>query len=153
MALTELLAAETALVEQFVDALTAEQEALKQGKVDGLPAISTRKGEIIERLNAAEKTRNAALQQAGLSGDREGMQAWLAKNRHDRAAAQAWAKLMKQAAAARELNDLNGQLIAMRLQATSQALAILTQQAQRSALYGPSGHTTQLTGSRIIDAA
>lgn len=151
--LAELLAAEAELVGQFASALTDEQEALKQGKVDGLPAVTARKAAIVERLNAAENSRNAFLRQAGHNGDRQGMLDWLAKNRDDRATAQAWAKLLKRAAEARELNNLNGQLIAMRLQATNQALAVLTQQAQRTSLYGPNGHTTQLTGSRIIDAA
>lgn len=152
-ALAELLAAEAKLVEGFIACLAAEQDALKQGDVEVLAPINARKTELVEQLNRLEGERNAFLKQAGHSPDLKGVLAWLARNRGDRAAGQAWAQLVKLATEARELNNLNGKLIAMRLQATNQALATLTQQAQRSTLYGPNGQTTLRTGSRIIDAA
>lgn len=151
--LAELLAAEVKLVESFIECLTAEQEALKVGDVETLTGINTRKPGLADQLNRLEDERNAVLKQAGLSADRQGVAGWLARNRQDRAAAQAWDRLMKLAGKARELNNLNGQLIAIRMQATNQALATLTQQAQRSTLYGRDGQTTLRTGSRIIDAA
>lgn len=152
-ALAELLTAEVKLVESFIACLTAEQDALKAGDVDALTAINAQKTGLADQLNKLEDERNAFLQQSGLTADRQGVSNWLAQNRQERNAGQAWAQLMKLAGKARELNNLNGQLIAMRLQATNQALAILTQQAQRSTLYGPDGQTTLRTGSRIIDAA
>lgn len=151
--LVDLLTRESDLVREFIASLTSEQEALKRGQTEPLAAIGSRKAELVEQLNAAEGTRNAFLQQAGHTGDREGMAAWLAKNPQDRPAAQLWSKLLELAGEARRLNDLNGRLIAMRLQATNQALAALTQQSQRSSLYGRDGLATPKTGSRIIDAA
>lgn len=148
-----LLGAEADAVDQFIRVLLAEQDALTRGDVDALAAVTTQKNELAERLNGMDKERNAVIQRAGYSGDRQGMRSWLAANRQDRAAAQAWVRLMKAATEARELNRLNGEIIVMRLQATSQALATLNHQAKRSALYGPDGQTAQLTGSRIIDAA
>lgn len=152
-ALAELFASEAQLVELFIAALEDEQEALKKGDVAALGAIDARKGDLVAKLNAAEGERDAILKPAGCSASREGMRSWLAKNPSDGIAVREWGKLMKLAAKARELNRLNGELIAMRLQATNQALATLTQRAQRSALYGPDGHTAQNTGSRIIDSA
>lgn len=151
--LAEMLAAEVKLVETFIACLSEEQEALKAGDTDTLTAASGRKSTLAEQLNQLEDERNAFLKAAGLSPDRQGVQNWLGRNRADRAALQAWGRLMKLASEARELNNLNGQLIAIRLQATNEALATLTQQAQRSTLYGPDGQTTLRTGSRIIDAA
>lgn len=152
-ALAELLAAEVKLVESFIACLTAEQEALTVGDVSALTAFNTQKAGLADQLNRLEDDRNAFLKQAGMSADRQGIAGWLAKNRQDRAAGQAWESLMELAGKARELNNLNGQLIAIRLHATNQALATLTQQAQRATLYGPDGQTTLRTGSRIIDAA
>lgn len=149
----EMLAAEAKLVEGFIACLNAEQEALKAGNVDELATVNARKSGLADQLNSLEDERNAFLTLAGLTGDRRGMLDWLARNRQDRAAAQAWARLTKLAAEARNLNNLNGQLIAIRLQATNQALAAITQQAQRTTLYGPNGQSTLRTGSRIIDAA
>lgn len=152
-ALAELLAAEVKLVESFIACLAAEQQALKAGDIEALTAVNTRKPGLAEQLNRLEDERNAFLQEAGLSGDRAGLSAWLARNPHDRTAGQSWERLLNLAAEARDLNNLNGQLIAIRLQTTNQALAALTQQTQRSTLYGPDGQTTLRTGSRIIDAA
>lgn len=152
-ALADLLLREADLIREFIDTLSTEQEALKRGEANALAALGGRKSELVEQLNAIDGERNAWLRQAGQSGDRAGMQAWLARNRNDRAAASAWVKLMKLAAEARELHNLNAKLLAMRLHATNQALSVLTQQAQRSSLYGRDGHTAQSTGSRIIDAA
>lgn len=151
--LVELLSRETGLVREFIASLDGEQEALRKGETEPLVAIGRRKNELVEQLNAAEGERNAFLQQAGYPGDRDGMAAWLEKNRGDRSAADHWNKLLELAGQARQINDLNGRLIAMRLQATSQALASLTQQSQRTSLYGRDGLTAPRTGSRIIDAA
>lgn len=152
-ALADLLARELELVRAFIASLTQEQEALKRGETDSIAAIALKKSQLIEQLNAVQKERNAYLQQAGHRGDPDGMSAWVAVNGTDRAAAEGWAKLLELAAQAKRINDLNGRLIAMRLQAANQALGILTEQSQRSSLYGKDGFSTPRTGSRIIDAA
>jgi len=151
--LAELLGMEIKLIASFIACLTAEQDALKVGDVDALAVADGRKTGLADQLNKLEDKRNAFLKEAGFTADRQGIADWLDRNRQDRVAGQTWARLMKLAAEARELNNLNGQLIAVRLQATNQALAALTRQAQRSTLYGPNGQTTLRTGSRIIDAA
>lgn len=151
--LADLLTRELELVRAFIASLTQEQEALKRGETDAVAAIALKKNQLIEQLNAVEKDRNIFLQQTGYPGDPNGMKSWLAANGNDRTAAEGWAKLMDLAAQARRINDLNGRLIAMRLQAANQALGILTEQSQRSSLYGRDGFTTPRTGSRIIDAA
>lgn len=151
--LADLLTRELELVRAFIASLTQEQEALKRGETDAVAAIALKKNQLIEQLNGVEKDRNTFLQQAGYPGDSNGMKSWLAANGNDRTAAEGWAKLMDLAAQARRINDLNGRLIAMRLQAANQALGILTEQSQRSSLYGRDGFTTPRTGSRIIDAA
>lgn len=151
--LAELLAQEAALVQDFIATLNREQEALKRGEIDKLGPITATKTELVDKLNAAEKERGVLLQRAGHSADREGMLAWLARNQGDRATAAGWTKLLELASEAKRLHDLNGRLIAIRLQATNQALGVLTQQSQRSTLYGRDGLATPRTGSRIIDAA
>lgn len=153
-ALSELLAQEAKLVDDFVALLSAEQEELKVGRIDALDGLSQRKADLAAQLNAAESRRNAWLNAAGLAGDREGMAAWLAAfGGKDAQAAANWARLLEKATEARNLNQLNGQLIALRLSSTTQALATLTAQHQAHSLYGPNGQAAPRTGSRIIDAA
>lgn len=151
--LADLLARESEFVRAFIASLTQEQEALKRGETDAIAAIALKKNQLIEQLNTVERERNALLQQSGYRGDPDGMKAWLTANAKDIAAAEGWVKLMELATQAKRINDLNGRLIAMRLQAANQALGILTEQSQRSSLYGKDGFTTTRTGSRIIDAA
>lgn len=147
------LTRELELVREFIAHLNSEQEALKRGRTDDLAVLGQKKSELADQLNAIEKERNAFLQRAGHTWDREGMAAWLAAHPADRVAAGLWAKLLEGASEAKRLNELNGRLVAIRLQVTNQALGILTQQSQRSTLYGRDGMTTPKTGSRIIDAA
>ena len=151
--IADLLAKETSLVSTFIGALGEEQVALTHGNIEVLAQISSRKTDLAAQLNDLETERNAALAKAGFAAGRQGTEAWLASQGIGAAAALQWAQLLKLAGDARELNILNGKLIALRLQATNQALAILSQEAQKTGLYGPDGQAAQLTGSRIIDAA
>jgi flagellar biosynthesis/type III secretory pathway chaperone len=41
----------------------------------------------------------------------------------------------------------------MHLQQTSEALVILTRQAEQHTLYGSNGQAAQVSGSRIVDSA
>lgn len=151
--LADILARESALVREFVASLGQEQKALTRGEVDVLTAITQRKNELVEQLNRVEQERSAFLRHAGHTGDQEGVSTWLASNKSDIAAAKSWSELLELATEAKRINNLNGRLIAMRLQAANQALGILTEQSHRSGLYGRDGFTTAKTGSRIIDAA
>ncbi len=149
----QLLENEAELVSRFVEVLKKEQIALKAGDTPALPDLESEKTGLVEQLNAIDNHRNSFLLAFGFSSDRDGTQGWLSANPTNLRAAKAWERLLKLTAEAREINILNGQLIAMRLNITNQALEILTQQARKSVLYGKDGQTSQLTGSRIIDTA
>lgn len=150
--LAPVLAEEVSLVERFITLLGEEQRVLKEARADALAELSARKAEVADQLNLVGKKRNQVLAQAGFAADRPGMRSWLAKYPTDRQTGLAWTHLLKLAAKAQEITRLNGQLLALHLQVTQQALATLTQQAQAGALYGPTGHQSQITGNRIIDS-
>lgn len=149
----DLVTRETALVEEFAGILRVEQGALTQGDVEPLPALAERKAALAERLNEIDSERNALLAAQGHGNGRTGMAAWLAANGNDPKLAAAWNAMLALAREAQALNNLNGKLIALRLQVTGDALATLTQQVQNAALYGPDGQTAPSSGSRIIDSA
>lgn len=149
----DLVARESALVAGFVATLREEQDALTHGDTDALPALAARKATLAEQLNSVDGERNRLLNGAGHGSGRTGMAAWLATQSTGKELGTAWDNLLALAREARILNDLNGKLIAMRLQATGEAIAALTQHAQNSALYGPDGQAAPSSGSRIIDSA
>lgn len=151
--LADFLGQEGELVSRFIAALGEEQEALKVGDIAPLPDINARKGELAAELNALESRRNAWLKSCGHTGDRAGMDNWLAGHPGDGSVARGWEKLLELAARARELNNLNGRLIGLRLAATNQALDALAGNQRQAGLYGRDGQSAPLTGSRVIDAA
>lgn len=152
-ALAQALARELALVESFLAVIRSEHEALKAGTADELPALGAAKMAAVEELNQISQERNALLQADGCAPDRGGMGEWLARHPGQRLAGEHWQRLLAAAAEARQLNEINGQLIAARLQMTGEVLEALTQQTRFSNLYGADGQSAQNTGSRIIDAA
>lgn len=154
--MSDLLAtitSEAELLAGFVLLLNEEQDALKRGDAAALPALTQRKSELMDAMNSLAQLRNELLARSACGKDKEGMSAWLAQHPSDKSAQQSWAKLLQLAQQGRELNRLNGQLIQLRLQATQEALTSLNQQARQTALYGPDGQASPLTGYRIIDSA
>lgn len=144
------VAAERDGVAAFVALLEQEQKSLQDGQIDALTGFADEKAALIVRLGQIGDLRNQLLAAAGWPADKAGLQAWAATAPEAATAAEG---LLAIAAEAKELNRLNGQLIAMHLQRTQSALAILTRSQAGSGLYGPNGQTTARTGYRFIDSA
>lgn len=152
--LNSLLAGELTQMGEFIKLLEQEQSALTAGDTETLESLSSTKVALAQALNGVGEARNAILKRAGLPNDRLGVEAWIRSNPKDVAVQRLWNGLKAAVAEARELNLLNGKLIAMRLQHNQQALsALLSTSSPQNNLYGPDGQPTQLSGRRIIDAA
>lgn len=149
----QLIKQEVELIGSFVALLRDEQKALQQGDATALPTILAQKSELVDALNGAARQRNAWLAQNGQAADQAGMSAWLAANPSQKAMREAWTKALELAREAHSLHQQNSQLVAIHLQATNEALAVLNQQAHANALYGPNGQSSALTGYRVIDSA
>ena len=80
-------------------------------------------------------------------------EAWLQQHPQEKKSAALWVKLLKLAREAKTLHDLNGKLLNIHLQQTTDAIAVLTQQHQAHSLYGSDGQSAMSTGSRIVDSA
>ncbi len=149
------VAAEAAAIEEFVELLEHEQTALTRGETDELAAFSEQKERLAVRLNELSRTRGALLAAQGLTGDRAGMEIWLDKHAGlagQKTIAEGWHTLLSLATKARELNQLNGELIRMRMQYNSEALEILLRRQNSLDLYGPDGLAKTKDGRRINDA-
>jgi flagella synthesis protein FlgN len=151
--LATIIAAEADLVSAFVLLLKDEQEALKAGKADALPAIVERKTDTVRKLAPVSSARNAELSRAGLAPDRAGIDAWLAKRPMDKDVRLQWTKLQTLAAEAKELNRVNGELIRIHMQSNSQALETLLSTSNRQELYSADGLAASSTTRRINDSA
>lgn len=146
--LAYVIGQEEAELKLLVAALGEEQDALKVGNTDLLEGLVAAKNRHLEALGRLGQKRNQLLKAARLPADREGLAQW-ANQSGQQALVQG---LLAQADEAKELNRLNGQLIALRLNSTQAALAALNpQRAAGQGLYGPKGQTKFTTGYRLID--
>jgi len=152
--LTQLLTHEAEVVARFVELLENEQAELQAGRIENLESIVTAKAPLVQELNQLAETRSRLITSAGYTMDRSGMTALLASCTHTESK-RMWEQLQAQARQARQLNELNGRLIAQHLQSTNGALQVLLQRTPRHVLdvYGPNGQKLDTpTGSRLIDS-
>ena len=88
----------------------------------------------------------------GYFADRAGIETWLQQHPQETPVAASWAAIMTQAAEARELNRLNGELIELHLQHNARALNALRGGEDSLDLYGPDGQS-RTSGSTRINAS
>jgi flagella synthesis protein FlgN len=148
----QAVATEAGQIEQFVELLEKEKSALTDGRIDELPPIAADKEKLAASLNELSRLRNSHLATLGFAPDRQGMDVWSAQHPEQKETASAWKRSLSLAALAKELNRLNGQLIQLRMQYNSEALAILQRKESTLDLYGPDGRATALGDRKINDA-
>lgn len=140
----KLLGAEVAAVEQFIQVLQAEQQALTGAQTEKLLELARLKSEKAVQISQLGNRRSQYLSSQGFSSDRSGMEEWL--SRHDPSGTgqtgRAWKRLLDLAKEAQELNRANGIMIDAKLRHNQQALAILQSAARQVVdVYGPDGQT------------
>jgi len=150
-AVAALLKRETELVIRFRDTLLREQDILRSGSSDGLAEVNNEKLALVEYLNQAGTERARALSSGSESNI--DMQAWFSAHPQEKESTALWEDMLKIAREARGINELNGNLIIVLHQKTSEALSILTHTQADQSLYSSSGQAATSTGSRIIDSA
>lgn len=151
--IASILDREIQLVSRFLALLGQEQEALKSGNPTALPDIGKDKNLLVDQLNDIEAERNRALGEPYARQGKNGMSAWLAAHPGASDCAALWQKLLAQAQEARQMHQLNAGLLALHINKTNEALAILTRHNTEHTLYGANGQAAAYTGSRIVDSA
>ena len=150
--LGQLLAEEAGAIALFVELLKREQAQLSQGQTDELSALAEQKSTLAARLQRLAGLRSDWLASLGYSADRTGIETSLQQHPQETPVAASWAAIMTQAAEARELNRLNGELIELHLQHNARALNALRGGEDSLDLYGPDGQS-RTSGSTRINAS
>jgi flagella synthesis protein FlgN len=138
---------ELALISSLVELMKQEQRHLVGIDIDGLLDLTPQKSQLIQDMAALSARRHRALAALGMAADENGMQAWLTTAGAD-AQAQ-WQHLLERTAEAKELNRVNGMLIAKQMahtQTIMQAMRTPTAAADNS-VYGPNGQTSGLASA------
>ncbi len=140
---------------EFLAAIHAERQCLNGSDSTTLAETTSRKSALANRLAEIDTQRDAVLGAKGLSAGRKGIETWLetlplAAGRASRAA---WLSVLERAAEARRENDLNGKLIAARLQQNQQALGVLLGETGDAGTYGADGQHNTQGGRRTLGSA
>lgn len=149
--LLDLLQEERELVSCFITCLHDEASALGEIRPEALAEIGQKKTDLTHRIDALERQRNQMT--GGNARERGRMADWLATHPDEAAAADVWNEIMTLATEARRLHEVNGELIALHLRKTTEAIEILSQRQNDKPLYGSDGQSTGSSGSRIVDSA
>ena len=142
---------EQQLMSSMLTLLKKEQASLVDAHADGVAEVTQEKSDVVAQLGALALQRHAALASAGFDAAESGMEPWLeAKgNADDRAT---WDQLLDITRRAKELNRVNGMLVARQLAHNQTVLnAMRTPAATGGAdagLYGPGGTTAGFGPSR-----
>ncbi len=152
-ALRELLLQEKELLDRFITCLHEEATALKEIRPEALDGVGQSKLALTQQLDAIENRRNALTSVPGSATGRAAMQQWLSRHPEEAASSALWNEVLALATEAKRLHNLNGELIAMHLSKTSEAIEILSQRLRDKPLYGSDGQSTGSTGCRIVDSA
>lgn len=141
-ALAEVLEHESLHLAQLIDLLKEERSDLVNAASDRINQIAAEKLNRIQALDTYAAKRSMLLAQLGFAQSADGMASAVAASGELGARMQAlWSKVADRAVVARDLNDLNGNLIRARLSNVQGRLAQLQRSATGSAdaLYGADG--------------
>jgi len=141
------LLAEKSCVEEFIDLLAQEEQAMQDGLFADLAPLTARKAGLLDRMTALDRARESAQVAMGFEPGRAGADA--AATAAGAAAHEAWAALLQLAESAKAGNRRNGAMVHGHLDYTRDALHYL--QAGALPFYGPDGIRKAVggTGTRL----
>lgn len=154
-AIVEEVEAEVYAFGELCRILLAEQACLLRNDVDALLELAEIKSRTVERLSELAASRAAHLGDRGLLPNSAGMQQWLDSQPSADGAEldQAWGRVLALATEARALNNVNGGLIALRVNHGQAALSTLQAAAKRHSVYGPDGQSDFRPANRALGRA
>jgi flagellar biosynthesis protein FlgN len=134
----EFLCEEQDALKTLLCRLHDEQVVLSGAAVDDLFDLTTQKAAIVTRMVELASARHRSLAAEGFASDEVGMRAWLDKHRVP-SLVQVWTETLLLVQSAKELNRVNGVLIAKRLSRTQQTLSLLRAEPVPGMIYGADG--------------
>jgi flagella synthesis protein FlgN len=149
------LEAELVSYTELCELLRAEQLSLERGDVDHLRQLTELKSRQVERLGVLGGARAAYLRGQQLPATPTGMEEWLRSHAgaQQPGLTRTWTRLLEIAAEARALNELNGGLVALRLNHSQAALAALHEAGRQHLVYGPDGQNDFRASNRDLGRA
>lgn len=152
-ALEDLLNREIGELTQFISLLEEELDALTAGSADAVQYCTSRKQDLLGRIFATRDAVNAVARRTSTDPHLKSAESWLARTSSTRIR-QAFDQLTDRAEQARQLNQLAGRLIQIKLRGVNERLDVLQPARLMDAVYRPEGlAAAQLSSKGIIGRA
>ena len=146
--------AECQVLGRLTELLRQEQRALIHGEIETLAAYADPKAKLLFELSVCADERSQLLNEKCLPVNAAGMKQLLSMLGDDAAQVLAdWQRLLAETGIARQLNEINGTLIASRMRGTQQALGVLLAAARIPETYAADGTTVGLHSTHRISVA
>lgn len=137
--------------QDLLQLLQQEQACLVNADVEGLSKLTEEKARLASQMSELAKSRHGMLAAAGFDASESGMQTWLASGSATADDQTAWNALLALAESGKELNRVNGMLIAQHMGLNQAALNVLQGTPQGGDTYGPNGQsTTKISSRRLV---
>lgn len=143
--------AELAAWKQLVSTLIQEQVLLRDGDIETLTGLAEHKRNLVVALAPHIKARGTLLIENNQPSTDQGMET-LIRASGNRQAALVWREIRETERMARDLNQINGRLINLRLAGVDQALNVLTSAAGGQKLYNPGGQAAYSMRAKAVTA-
>ena len=152
-ALEDLLNRETGELAQFITLLEEELDALASGRADTVKQCASRKQSMLGRIFATRDAVNLVARRASSNPDLKSAESWLARSSSMRVR-HAFENLTDHAEHARQLNQLAGRLIHIKLRSINESLDVLQPAGLMDAVYYPEGFASaQMSSKGIVGRA
>jgi len=143
--LTAALSAERSALLGFIALLEREQAALMENRGDALPELSEQKTTNALKLSQLAESRRKLLPQNSPQQNTETTTSWLRAHSHD--GLPLWLDIVALSQRAKQLNQVNGELIQMKLRRNQQALTVLGNAVNKAGVYSRNGQPDFSPGS------
>lgn len=139
------LTSERSALLRFIALLEREQTVLVENHGDALPELAEQKTTDAIQLSQLAESRRELLKLDIPQQNTETTQAWL--NAHCPDGLPLWQDIVALGQRAKQLNQINGELIKMKLRHNQQALTVLSNAVNKAGVYGRNGQPDFSPGS------
>lgn len=142
--LVAALSEERAAVREFVDMLQREQLLLTENDIEPLLPLAEQKSAHAVRLNQLSEACRKLLEKISARLDNGEIETWMKANSAE--ALSMWREVRTLAGQAKQLNNVNGELIQMKLRHNQQTFTALSGAVNQANLYGANGQASFTPG-------
>jgi flagella synthesis protein FlgN len=148
--LNTMLERDQQAADRLAELLEEERRLLETRQQDKLQQVIDEKAAAIDTLNYHAKERATLLQSLSLPPTLDGWDNFLQRNTQTLPLRDAWYALSKKVEHCRELNEINGKLIARSQQTVNHLLTLMRGNTPTPSLYNAKGGQSQLTSSFTV---